>query len=269
LAYTTRLAAVSAAASVKDSRRYDVTQMGGAQALLVVFAALAAARLPPSAPAAARRLLGFVAALGAVNWITQQVYLAAGRSVDYYFYKYSMAPVVLLALALPPALAELLFDARAHPARRAAALLAAMLTVGVTTQAEAVYRPVLQVRARGGVSGGELLPFYDPSADALISSTLAATHKTFGGLFHDFFPLFLFMNAEHGMLDGWSYPDYLSRQSFFQEAPGRCYFWSEPAPSLPVSEQIRRLRNAGPATCIRYRQAFRPEHPATLCHVCL
>lgn len=240
-------------------------------------------------PASARLVRGS----GIARWVRLPVLLAAinaafltlvpppARGADYYYFKTSLHPLLLVMAAsvvLVAALAAGLADAERASARTRQALAAAAATAVALAatlvllgRSFAVYWPTFRERLLGAPPYRLLKPVADRGAWRRIERVLGEHHAQFGGYLTSYYPTFNFMNSSLGYWNGgidfyWGAPP--------AERPGYCVFW-EGGPSesrleavFPQQRTCDRLSRDPRHTCVGYHPTWDPARIRTLCWLC-
>jgi hypothetical protein len=242
-----------------------------------------------TASAAALRFLRYGGTFSLANGILQALYLSSGEPIKYYYLKYGLYAVLLLAPCLFTLLAVVTVNLverggvrrfAAEPGMRRAgcwsmAILASLLLA--LWHAFGDYHEPAWQRALGGPYT-KIYAFYDGDAEERIERVLAKENKKLGGFFSMFWPRAYFHNISHGKLTEGGYLDRAYRwwnvANLFKEEAGQCYFW-QGTPSvysqipLPQAAQVTRLGKRANVTCEQYPVRWDPGAKTMLCWTCM
>ena len=235
-----------------------------------------------------RRAARFPFLFGAINLMIVLLYMRSGAPRIYYFFKYPIAGLILVASACgaltPAVLARGIAELRLSGWRRVLTPAAALVCVGLPAlavskwaDATPLYRAGFEERAWGKPPfKSELnLPLADLGAWSRIEDVLHDKHKKFGGYVVSQFGMMIFMNAALEVPDfGWS--------TWFagppaKPLPGYCVFWDEGPPTdwlvwefgFPLKALRQQLELDRSKQCRSYRAHWNPDGPPrTLCYRC-
>jgi hypothetical protein len=232
----------------------------------------------------AARLFRFPVAFGAVNAVVALHIMRIPPRQPYYFLKYPMHGVVILAagfIVAATVLTAALFESMGRREQRLKLLWAfaavPMLLLALIGWRRA-YEP-LQQTFRERVFGRPPFTYNRPLADlaawSRIVRTLHQERKQFGGYITSYWPMFNFMNA------GLGYPN--GGRAFWDRggvhvAPGYCVFWdrgkvdwwTSPRDLTPnLQNELGLLESRNDAQCVSYRAYWNHAVERTLCHTCL
>lgn len=236
-------------------------------------------------PAAAKRLrlFRFPVVFGVVNTVVAVHIMRLPPRQPYYFLKYPIHAVVLLAAATTVAATIIATAVTDGIARRAwdrtlvwaaAAMTLLCLAVGHWRSGYAPLQQTFRERILGSPPFTYNRPLADLGAWSRIRATLDQQHKRFGGYITSYWPMFNFMNAGLGYANG--------GRTFWERGgvrfePGYCVFWERgkvdwwttPGDlTQPLRREQQILDARGDAQCVSYRAAWNQAVERTLCHAC-